>query len=145
MNPEQMWNEYMIQYNIQEKECDSWAFGAAPDELSNLVLKGIKTATASAYPLYEIEKEPLPKAGAYSTILNSKNEAVCIIQTTKVYVVPFREVSAEHAYKEGEGDYSLDYWKQVHTKFFSACMSKIGTIFKEDMLVVCEEFKLVYP
>lgn len=27
---------------------------------------------------------------------------LCIIQTTKVYVTPFSQVTEEHAYKEGE-------------------------------------------
>ncbi|MFQ7527074.1 MAG: ASCH domain-containing protein [Mediterraneibacter gnavus] len=56
-----------------------------------------------AYPLYEVENEPLPAIGAYSVILDSKGNAVYIIQTKKVTIVPFYEVSAEHAYKEGEG------------------------------------------
>ena len=48
------------------------------------------------------EEDPLPQSGDYSIILNSKDEAVCVIQTTKTTVVPFDEVSKEHAYKEGK-------------------------------------------
>lgn len=92
--------------------------------MAELVLKGIKTGTASAYPLYEIKNEKLPKAGDYSVILDSKNEAVCVIQTTEVYVVLFKEVSEEHAVKEGEGDGSLEYWRNVHIEFFTKCMSE---------------------
>ena len=33
--------------------------------------------------------------------------------------VPFDEVSKEHAYKEGEGDRSLAYWRDVHEDFFA--------------------------
>ena len=29
------------------------------------------------------------------------------------------EVSEEHAYKEGEGDRSLAYWRAVHEEFFT--------------------------
>lgn len=36
-----------------------------------------------------------------------KENAVCIIETTKVVVLPFKQVSVEHVYKEGEGDRKL--------------------------------------
>ncbi len=144
MNAEQMWDKFVSKNQIEVTEYQSWAFGAAADELAELVRKGIKTGTASAYPLYEEENEALPKAGDYSVILNSKDEAVCIIKTTKVYIVPFREVSEEHAWKEGEGDGSLEYWRKVHDEFFSKCISEAGKKFDENMPVVCGEFKLVY-
>ena len=86
-----------------------WAFGEAPDKLASLVKGGIKTATCSAYDLYEAEDESLPVVGEYSVILDSHDEAVCIIRTEKVYVVEFDQVTAEHAWKEGEGDRSLEY------------------------------------
>ncbi|WP_349947019.1 ASCH domain-containing protein [Lacrimispora sp. BS-2] len=144
MNAEQMWNKFVAENQVIETEYQSWAFGAAADELAELVLRGIKTGTASAYPLYEKENESLPKKGDYSVILNSKNEAVCIIKTTKVYIVPFREVRGDHAGKEGEGDGSLEYWRKVHVEFFSKCMAEAGKLFDENMPVVCEEFELVY-
>ena len=144
MNAEQMWNKFVSKNQNKETQYQSWAFGVAADELADLVLRGIKTGTASAYPIYEAENEALPKNGDYSVILDSKNEAVCIIKTTKVYIVPFREVRKEHALKEGEGDGSLEYWRNVHAEFFSKEMSEIGKIFDEDMPVVCEEFELVF-
>ena len=51
---------------------EAWSFFEAPDKLADLVLQKIKTATCSAYDLYQINHEPLPKAGDYSIILNSK-------------------------------------------------------------------------
>jgi len=121
------------------------AFGDDADKLADLVQCGIKTGTSSAYPLYEVENEPLPEASGYSVILNSKDEAICIIENTKVYVVPFCEVSSDHAFKEGEGDRSLTYWRRVHEEFFSECMEEAGLTFDENMKVVCEEFRVVYP
>lgn len=144
MTAQELWEIFVRKQNITETEYEAWAFGGNPDKLAELVLQGIKVGTASAYPLYELEKEPIPKAGEYSVILNSKEEAVCVIQTTKVYVVPFCEVGAEHAFKEGEGDKSLAYWRMVHEEFFRECMEEAGLTFDENMKVVCEEFKLVY-
>ena len=144
MNAAEMWERFCEKSGIKA-DYDDWAFGGAPDALAELVLNGIKTATASAYPLYEQEQEPLPKVGDYSVILNTKGEAVCIIRTTKVYVVPFREVSADHAFREGEDDRSLESWRKVHRDFFTREMNDEGLSFDEDMPVVCEEFMRVYP
>ena len=140
MTAQEMWNASGI-----EAEYEAWAFGDDPDTLAELVRTGVKTATASAYPFYELEGEALPKAGEYSVILDSKDEAVCIIRTTKVYVTPYRDVTAEQAWKEGEGDRSLDYWRRVHEAFFSKELEAVGLTFTEDMGVVCEEFEVIYP
>lgn len=144
MTAKELWKEYTTNNNIGECKYQAWAFGGPTDLLADLVRKGEKTATASAYPLYELENELLPKVGEYSIILNSREEAVCIIQTTKVYLVPFCEVSEKHAFKEGEGDKSLSFWKCAHKTFFTECLSQSEIVFDEHMDVVCEEFKIVY-
>ena len=140
MTAQEMWNASGI-----EAEYEAWAFGDDPDTLAELVRTGVKTATASAYPFYELEGEDLPKAGEYSVILNTKDEAVCVIRTTKVYVTPYCEVTAEQAWKEGEGDRSLDYWRRVHEAFFRKELEAASLTFTEDMGVVCEEFEVIYP
>ena len=144
MNAPELWERSCEKSGVRA-DYEAWAFGGAPDELAELVLNGIKTATASAYPLYEQEQEPLPQVGEYNVILNAKDEAVCVTKTTKVCVVPFREVSADHAYREGENDRSLDSWRAVHRDFFTEEMTAAGLTFDEDMPVVCEEFLRVYP
>lgn len=128
-----------------EGEYDAWSFGGDPDGLAALVLSGKKTATSSAYPCYEAEGEPVPEEGEYSVILDSRDGAVCVIKTVKVYITPFSEVTEEHARKEGEGDLSLGYWRKVHRDFFTGELTETGLAFTEDMPVVCEEFEVVYP
>ena len=123
---------------------EAWAFGEAPDKLVDLVLKGIKTATCSAYDLYSIDNEPLPQAGDYSVILTSSDEAVCIIKTLNVYVTAFNQVSEAHAFKEGEGDRSLEYWRKVHINFLTNELASVNRSFDENTKVVCEEFEVVY-
>ena len=141
MNAKEMWNSFTKDESL---EYEAWAFGDDADLLADLVLKGIKTATSSNYIFYELENEELPKVNEYSIILNSKDEAVCIIQTTKVYVTPFKEVDENHAYKEGERNRTLEDWRDIHQRFFGNELESIGKKFNEDMLVVCEEFKVVY-
>lgn len=140
MDAERMWERFGA-----EGEYETWCFGADADRLAELVLAGKKTATSSAYPIYVVENAPLQKVGEYSIILDSHENAVCIVRTTKVYVVPFDEVSSYHAYREGEGDLSLEYWREVHRAFFLTEMNAIDKNFDEKMKVVCEEFEKVFP
>ena len=147
MRAEELWKAYCEKENIDiDTPYKAWGFGDAPDQLADLVLTGIKTATASAYDLYfmEGEEDPLPQSGDYSVILNSKDEAVCVIQTTKTTVVPFDEVSKEHAYKEGEGDRSLAYWRDVHEDFFAEEFAETELEFNGQTSILCEEFEVVY-
>ena len=111
MTPQEMWNKYKQITPSLGDEIDAWAFGEESDLLADLVLKGEKTATASAYDLYALEGESLPQEGTFDVILDSQNQAVCIVEITKVSVQRFNQVSADHAYKEGEGDKSLAYWR----------------------------------
>jgi len=144
MTAHEMWAAFSKRDGITS-HYEAWAYGDSPDMLAELTLQGIKTATASAYPVYELEGEPLPEAGEYSVILNTRDEAVCVIKTTKVFTVPFCRVDERQAWKEGEGDRSLSYWREVHKKFFSSEMEELGLSFNEGMKVVCEEFIRVYP
>ena len=142
MTHQEMWQAFSLERGI-EAYYEAWAFGADADELSHLVLNGLKTATSSLLRLYEQEGCDLPREGQYSVVLDSAEKAVCIIRTTKVYTLPFMQVTADHAWKEGEGDRSLAYWRRVHAEFFS---TELGDqAFDPSMDVVCEEFLRVYP
>jgi len=124
MTPQEMWNAYKkINPSIGD-EIDAWAFGVEPDLLADLVLKGEKKATASAYDLYALEAESLPQEGTFDVILDSQNQAVCM---------------------EGEGDKSLAYWRQVHEDCFAEWLREEGLTFTPDSKVVLEEFRKVYP
>ena len=50
----------------------------------------------------------------------------------------YNEVDAAFAYEEGEGDRSLAYWREAHRKYFG----RQGK-FSEDMMLMCERFRLV--
>ena len=145
MTEKEMWSAFTaVHPEAAEAGYEAWAYGCDPDELARLTLMGIKTATASAYPLYELEGEPLPESGTYSIILWEDGSAACITRTTKVYVIPFKEVGEDQAWREGEGDRSLAYWRSVHEVFFGKELISAGLAFTEDMAVVCEEFEVVF-
>ena len=125
---------------------EAWAFGgddtpALATELGSLVRDGPKRATTGMLADYEREGEALPQVGAYSVILDGAGEPVCIIRTTRVEIVAFGEVDEEFAWVEGEGDRSLEYWREAHVRFFE----DEGTSVSDADLVVLERFELVWP
>ena len=114
------------------------------DECAELVVQGIKQATAAALRTYEMNKEQLPKVGDLFIITDWEQLAKAIIRTTKVEEVPYNLISAEFAETEGEGDKSLDYWKRVHWDFFTREMSAYGEEPSENMIILCEYFETIW-
>ena len=122
-------------------------FGDNPklaDELGQLIMSGKKTGTCSALWEWEAEGNPIPQPGLISIVLDGLDHPICIIETTQVLVSRFNAVDEEFARAEGEGDLSLNYWREAHKIFFSRVLSKFDREFSEDMPMVCERFKLIY-
>lgn len=144
---EQFWAEARaVVPSLARAVPEAWAFGATPedaDELLALVIDGTKTGTASALPDLKAEGEPVPEAGQPSVILDGRGQPRAVIVTAAVEIVPFSDVSAEHADSEGEGDRTLEAWREVHERFWRE-YGQAASGFSTDMLVVCERFKLVY-
>ena len=115
------------------------------DQLVQLVLQGIKTATCGMVWSYEAEGEKLPEKGDISIITNWEGEPVCIIETTQAQIKAFNEVGDRHAYEEGEGDRSLEYWRKVHWEAFSRECAALGKEPGEDMPLLCERFRVLFP
>lgn len=114
------------------------------DELANLVLTGTKRATAGLVWSFENAAMPLPKVGDLSVVTNWAGTPMCVIETQRVDILPFEEVSAEFAATEGEGDGSLQYWQQAHRAYFERECQRIGREPSARMPVVCERFAVIY-
>lgn len=144
MTEQELWKEFSDKENIKDLDYEAWSFGGDPDRLARLVADGIKTATCSLKLLYDRKEEPLPQEKQYSVILDKRGDAVCIIQTTRVTLCPYCKVTEKHAYLEGEEDRTLESWRKIHYEFFTQELAAFGIKFQEDMVLVCEEFRVVY-
>ena len=144
-----MWDHFLRDFPEHSgKSYESWFFGDSASmalELAELVMKGEKTASCGALWEYEKDGDRIPQKGDLSVITDFYGKALCIIQTKQISIKKFNEVDAEFARKEGEGDLSYAYWYEAHTNFFKRTDSKENPQFSEDMLLVCEEFEVVFP
>jgi uncharacterized protein YhfF len=78
-------------------------------------------------------------------VTDGAGRARCVLRTTSVGVIPFSEVGEGFAAAEGEGDLSLDYWREGHWRYFGRELASFGRLPQLDMPVVCECFEVVYP
>lgn len=127
--------------HLKKYKFEAWSFGNTKemaDDLGSLVLMGKKTATCSLLRAYEGYEDEIPRAGVYSVLCNGDERPIAIIQVTHTWICKYSEVTDQHAYEEGEGDRSLNYWKKVHQEFFSSYPG-----FHEEDELLCERFKVI--
>ncbi|WP_226570842.1 ASCH domain-containing protein [Mangrovibacter yixingensis] len=125
---------------VKYPDANAWQIGDSPElanELANLVLRGIKTASCGSLSAFQ-QEEPAPRIGSYNIILNGEDVPVCVIRLLSLRLVRFCDVTEEFARKEGEGDLSLEYWRKEHQRFFI----REGS-YSDDMELVAEEFEVV--
>ena len=132
-------------YHSKTYIAEGWGDSPAmADELGTLIAQGIKTGTCSAVWDWEAEGNPIPETGLVTIVLDGRGEPLCIVETFEVTIRKYNEVDADFARSEGEGDLSLEYWREAHRNFFSRTLPKIGREFSEDMPLVCERFRVIY-
>ena len=148
---EAYWQEFLATlpldspYHAKSYIAEGWGDGPEmADELGALIVNGSKTATCSSLWEWEAEGESPYEAGTVTVVLDGRGAPIGIVETTEVTIRKYNEVDADFARDEGEGDLSLRYWQDAHKFFLSRTLHKIGKEFSEDMLLVCERFRLIY-
>lgn len=129
--------------NIENLE--KWHFElteGACNYLLDLVLKGQKKATASSVLGYQIEGEEIPKEGNLSVIIDWDGNPRCVIKTTRVRIIPYKDITFDIAKLEDEDD-TLESWRKNHEKFFTEEGKDLGYKFSEEMEVIFEEFEVI--
>jgi uncharacterized protein YhfF len=119
------------------QDLETFSFGDGPDlanRLLELVLSGTKRATCRA------ESQGLLSAevGKLMVVLDGQGVPKAVLKTIELTKRRFDEVDEAFAYEEGEGDRSLQYWREAHTRYFT----RLGR-YAPDMMLWCERFELV--
>ncbi|RZF61751.1 ASCH domain-containing protein [Sphingobacterium corticibacterium] len=113
------------------------------DECAELVRKGIKQATTHSLTGLQINEEKLPVIGDLAIVTDWHGIPKAITKTVKVQLVKFKNITAEYAFIEGEGDRSLSYWQKVHWDYYTRELSDRGLQPSENMELVCEYFETI--
>ena len=137
------WNEVLKEKKIEnDVNVRAYRFGDTPDELAQLVVDGVKTATCNALKLYELNNRPLPQCGDYNIILNKDFNPVCVIQITSVTIKKYDEIDEQFAIAEGDGSY--ENWDEIHVRFFTEQLGLFNEPFHRQIELVCQSFKVVH-
>jgi uncharacterized protein YhfF/GNAT superfamily N-acetyltransferase len=146
---ERYWREFCIATRLPgSTPYQAWYFGdtaAMAHELAELVIRGPKRATAGLAEFNDQMPDVKPLSGGYSIITELDGTPRAVIRTTVLERRPFAEVDAAFAWDEGEGDRTLDDWKDGHRRFFSRELATFRRAFDEQMAVDLERFELLYP
>lgn len=142
------WNAFLEAKHLDNKTTYLESFHFEMSEhlantLLDLVLKGQKKATASSLSYYQIMNDRIPREGHYSIITDWDGTPHCVIKTTKITILPFKNITYEICKREGE-DETLSSWQIGHEKFFRAEGKELGYEFSEDMQVLFEDFEVVF-
>ena len=142
------WNNFINETgrDVTSKYSDCFHFDNTEEwanKLLHLVLDGKKKATASSIYFYKCRKMPLPKIGDLNIITDWDGKPRCVIETTSVTVLPFKDMTFEICKREGEDD-NLESWQKGHIHFFTEDGKEEGYQFTWDMPVVFEDFKVIY-
>lgn len=79
-----------------------------------------------------------------TVITDWNGEAGCVLETVRAQKMRFSEVTWALACKEGENE-RLEQWRQEHIRFFGAESAREGYAFSEEMEIIFEEFRVVWP
>ena len=95
-------------------DLESFSFGDNPalaDELLELLLIGKKTATCWAAS----EGDKGVETGKQWVVKDGHGRPRAVLETVELTRRPFGDVDPAFAFEEGEGDRSLEYWRQAHS------------------------------
>lgn len=145
---EQYWKEFQAKnpFYLKEEQPESYYYcdnKKDADECADLVVQGIKQATSTSVWWFEKFNEDHPAIGDLAVITNWDGVPKAVVKTTRVEIVKFKDISEKYAFIEGEGDRSLEYWKEVHWKYYLNEMMEHGEMPSEEMEIVCEYFETI--
>jgi uncharacterized protein YhfF len=113
------------------------------DICADLVLKGVKRASCGLKIMYDLKKEFFPEINELTIITNWDKQPICVVKTIDLSFRKFKDIDAEWAKYEGEGDQSLEQWKETHSDYFQKQLDDFGLVFTESVELICERFEVV--
>lgn len=113
--------------------------GGMRERLTDLVIQGRKRATAGLLTAYAAQDEELEHVGERPVVLDNDGRSVATLEITQVDVRAFSQVPWSFVAAEGEGDESVEEWREGHRAEWAA----EGVTVDGDTQVVCLHFVLV--
>jgi uncharacterized protein YhfF len=124
--------------------CQFGAGRSMADQLAHLVLDGIKTATSDLIWHIDWNSKPRWNVGDEHILLDGSWRPVCVFRTTELEIQRFCDVDAAFAHDYGEGDRTLEWWREHVFAWYASQCHEIGVEPTQEMPLLCERFEVVY-
>ena len=107
-----------------------------------LILRKNKKVFTSSIYAYDSFFKTMPVEDSY-TIITHKSKPACILKTTKVETIKFKDLNGKNL--EGEfKDKDINAWKKSHIGIFEEECREALRVFNPNVPIVIETFELVY-
>ena len=145
-----MWRDYiasLIEPPIEDEPVIE-QFGdsaAMADELADLVVSGIKRASADLPAALADDGQPLPRIGGHWIVCDGSGAPRCVVRSFELRLGSLSSVDDAFAWDEGEGDRTRASWLAEHERFFRRIHLALGLTWSDDCEVLFERFRVVWP
>jgi uncharacterized protein YhfF len=145
---DEFWRGYREAAGPHHDDYDVVTFGDGPEmatELAELVVAGIKRATAGLVRQFGPGGEPPPILDGHVVLLDGTGHPRAVWRTTEVRVGPLNSVDERFAWDEGEGERTREWWLSAHRRFFGRGADAQGFQMHDEIETVFERFTVVWP
>jgi uncharacterized protein YhfF len=146
----EFWRSYVERLPESDRDreyFEAFQFGAGREmanQLAQLVLDGIKTATSDLIWHMDAKGKPRWYVGDEHVVLNGSWTPVAVIRTTELEEKRFCDVDEAFARDYGEGDRTLAWWREHIFAWYAHQCRELGIEPTQEMPLLCERFEVVY-
>lgn len=144
-----LWDDYVATLPsrpLEEPTVERFGDGRAlADALLGLVLAGTKRATAGLVSDFAADGVPLPRIGGHWIVCDGAGAPRCVVRSTELRLGRLGRVDDAFAWDEGEGDRSRASWLAGHERYFRRTQAARGQEWRDDLEVLFERFRVVWP
>ena len=145
---EAFWNAFRAAAGLTHDTYDVVACGDGPamqTELAELIVAGVKRATAGLVRQFGPGGEPPPVPDGYAVVVDGDGRPRAIWRTIEVRTGPLDSVDERFAWAEGEGERTRDWWLAAHRGYFARQAAAEGFAMHDGIETVFERFEVVWP
>jgi len=111
----------------------------------NFIKAGEKVGTFSLPWVMTAENLPMSYKGLPIILLSFNGKPELVVQLTKVFETSFGEIDSGVTCIDGPPVRDPDVWIPLHQDYWNGMLAEYGKACSDDMPVLVEKFKLVYP
>ena len=115
------------------------------EQIIELIVAKDKTGTFTLPWIIDRTDQPDPQIGDPIILIDFAGKPRVLVRLTKIYTVPFGEVTDEDTAIDGSPVRSIDIWRPLHTQYWNALLAPFELEVSDDMPVLIEAFELLEP